>query len=159
MQYKDWFVFPNLSDFSILYSMTGGFWQFLIWMYKRKASQKTLSAIISYKYNKHLQVASQCSMLMILSAGVLQAMYLHIEMSYRMRPGLGDVVRVPNHLSLSLEEMERVNSLVLALLRPIDAESMASPAQSCWTLPCSLREHNTAIITEAQHWNATQDWT
>ncbi len=153
MQYKDWFVFPNLSDFPIMYSMTGGFWQFLIWMYKRKAAQKTLSAIISHKYNNifrwRLNAAIKLE-LMILSAGVLQALYLHVKMSYRMRPGLGDVMRVTNHLSLSLEEMERVNSLAL---------STELPAQSCWTHPCSLREHNTAIITEARNWNATQEWT
>lgn len=68
---------------------------------------------------------------MILSTDILQALYLHVKMSYRMRPGLRDVERVTNHLSLSLEEMEKVNSLVLALLRPVDAECKASLAHPC----------------------------
>lgn len=76
-----------------------------------------------------------------------------------MRAGSGDVLHIANHLSLSLEETERVNSfaLALALLRPADAESIASLTQSCRTRPRSLEEHSTAIITECRNRNAMQE--
>lgn len=74
-----------------------------------------------------------------------------------MRAGLGDVLLVANHLFLSLEETERVNSLALALLRPADAESIASLTQSCRTHPRSLQEHSTDIITKCHNLNAMQD--